>query len=323
MNKNNQIIFVIFLLFVSFMIITSCSGKDIPNNGKTLTIKIATLPVLDTLPIYVAEQEGLFKEHNIKVEFIPVSSAPKRDELIRSGQSDGMINEVVSTVFHNREQTQVKIVRYARTASHDSAIFRILSSGKSEITTINQLKGVAIGVSKGTVIEYLTDRLLQAEGFSPDEINLIAVPDIAQRMALLGSGELEAAMLPDPLASLVMGQGANLVLEDASHPEYSHSVYAFRAEFIQEHPEAIKGFLAAIEEAVTMINAGPEKYKTLLSEKELVPQPLSGKFSVPHFVQAGIPTQEQWDDVSEWILGEGLEVGNATYQNSVTDAFLP
>ena len=70
----------------------------------------------------------------------------------------------------------VQIVRYARTATSDSPVFFILAAGQSGITDVEQLKGVEIGVSKGTIIEYLTDRLLQAEGFNNDEINTIAVP---------------------------------------------------------------------------------------------------------------------------------------------------
>lgn len=303
--------------------ITACAGKQAGTLDEPQTIKIAVLPILDTLPMYVADEEGLFVKHNLEVVFIPAGSAPKRDELINAGQVDGMINEVVSTVFYNREETRVQIVRYARTATSDSPIFRILSSNQSEIRGVSDLKGIAIGVSKGTVIEYLTDRLLQAEGLSPDEIQVISVPDIGQRMALLGSGELEAAMLPDPLASLVMELGANLVIADSSHPDFSHSVYTFRKAFIDQNPEAMRGFLAAIEEAVENINADPARYSNLLVERELVPQPIAGKFSVPQFVTAGVPTQEQWDDVIAWIQAEGLDGGVAEYNTSVTDEYLP
>jgi len=314
-----QILIILMILVLS----AACARSTLENSNEPTTIKIAVLPILDTLPMYVAEQEGLFDNYDLKVEFVAAGSAPKRDELINSGQVDGMINEVVSTIFYNRESTQVQIVRYARAATSDSAIFRILASGKSNITSVEQLKGVEIGVSKGTVIEYLTDRLLQAEGFASEEIQVIAVPDIGQRMALLGSGELDAAMLPDPLASLVMQQGANLVLEDSSHPEFSHSVYSFRTGFIDQNPEALRGFLAAIEDAVGLINENPEKYAELLSTKELVPAPLAGKFSVPPFVTAGVPTQAQWDDVVEWLDEEGLDIGSATYENSVDTNFLP
>ena len=314
-------IFFILILSIILAGLVSCTGS--PGPAETTTIRIAALPVLDTLPIYVAEQEGLFDQHNVIVEVIPAGSAPKRDELISSGQADGMVNEVMSTIFYNRDETRVQVVRYARTATADSPVFFILAAGQSGIASVDQLKGVEIGGSQGTVIEYLTDRILQAEGFSDAEINTIAVPDIGQRMALLEAGELSAAMLPDPLASLVMQQGAVLVIDDSSHPEYSHSTVSFSKTLIDEHPEAVRGFLAAWEDAVELINADPEKYSDLMVERKLVPPPLVGNFSVPQFVTAGVPTPAQWDDAAAWVNEKGFEAGQASYENSITDDFLP
>jgi NitT/TauT family transport system substrate-binding protein len=318
--KQKHILFI-FLTFILLFVLAACSnysGVDGPT-----TIRIAALPVLDTLPMYVAEKEGLFEKHNVVLEFIPAGSAPKRDELISSGQADGMVNEVMSTIFYNREETRVQVVRYARTATSDTPVFFILASGQSGITSVEQLKDVEIGVSKGTIIEYLTDRILQAEGFNNDEINSIAVPDIGQRMALLGSGDLSAAMLPDPLASLVTQQRAVLVIDDSSHPEYSHSTVSFSKTFIDGNPEAVRNFLAAWEEAVELINANPDNYSDLMVERELVPPPLVGKFSVPKFVTAGVPTQAQWDDAVKWVGEKGFEVGQANYENSINVEFLP
>ena len=49
------------------------------------------------------------------------------------------------------------------------------------------------------------------------------------------------------------------MLDDRSTPELGYSTIAFRKAVIDEHPQAIGGFLAALEEAVTRINADPEK----------------------------------------------------------------
>jgi NitT/TauT family transport system substrate-binding protein len=308
------------LLFgAALLILTACASQT----ASLTTIRIAALPVLDTLPIYVALEDGLFEEQNLVVEVLPAGSAPKRDEMINAGQADGMVNETVSTIFYNRQETQVQIVRYARTATNDSPIFFILSPAESQIADVEQLKGVEIGASQGTVIEYLTDRLLQAEGFSSEEIKTIAVPDIGQRMALLSSGELNAAMLPDPLASLVMQQGAVIVIDDSTHPEYSHSTVAFRKAFIDENPEAVRGFLSAWEQAVVRINTDPLKYADLMVARELVPPPLVDKFPVPQFVAAGVPSLEQWNDAIDWVNEKGLDAGKASYENSITEEYLP
>ena len=314
------------LLTLASLLLGACAQAGQPTAEPTVglaTLRIAVLPIMDALPMFVAQQEGLFENHGLQVEFIPAASAAERDQLIVAGQADGMINEVVSTIFYNKDSVQVQIVRFARIATPDSAQFHIIASGQSGITTVEGLKGVEIGISQGTVIEYLTDRLLAAEGLAADEIKTIAVPKISDRMSLLGSGELQAAMLPDPLSFLAVQQGAVIVLDDSTHPEYAYSTISFRKAVIDAQPQAIRAFLAAIEEATLLINADPTRWSSLLSEQKLVPEPLMGNYQVPPFPPAGVPTQAQWDDVLAWMQDEGLITVNVSYSDSVNPSLLP
>ncbi len=259
------------ILLALIFIISACASPAEP-----ATLKIAVLPIVDTLPMYVAQQEGLFAKQGVTVQFVPVASAPERDQILAAGQADGTINETLAVMLFNKESTQMQVVRYALRPTDGHGHFFIIASGQSGITSVDGLKDVEIGVSQGTVIEYVTDRLLQAEGFSADEIKTVAVPKIPDRMALLASGELKAGVMPDPLASLVMGQGGVIVADDSTHPEYGFSVISFRKTVIDENPQAVKAFLAAIEEATALVNADPAKYKNVLSENNLVPPAIIG-----------------------------------------------
>lgn len=287
------------------------------------TLKIAVLPILDALPMYVAEQEGLFAANNVNVTFIAAASAAERDQIIVAGQADGLINELVSTVLYNKDQVQVQVVRFARVATSQNPQYYILASKQSGITTAEGLKGVEIGISQGTVIEYITERLLQAEGLTAADIKTIAVPKIPDRMALLSSGELPGATMPDPMSLLAMQQGAVLVLDDTRHPDYSYSTIAFRKEVIDQNPGAIRSFLLAIEEATVKINANPTHYASLLTEKQLVPESLVGEYQLPPYPVAGVPSETQWEDVVAWAKDKGLLTTDILYSDSVTARFLP
>lgn len=287
------------------------------------TLKIAVLPIIDTLPMYVAETEGLFAKHGVTIDFIPVASAPERDQLLAAGQADGTINETLSVMLFNKDAVQMQAVRYALRPTEGYGHFFILASAQSGITDAQGLKGIEIGVSQGTVIEYVTERLLQAEGLTADEIKTIAVPKIPDRMALLGSGELAAGVLPDPLASLAVSQGAVKVLDDSTHPEYGFSIYSFRKDVVDTNPEAVKAFLAAIEEATALINADSTKYTSLLSDKGLVPPPLLETFKVPPFPAGAIPSEEEWNDALGWAKEKGMLAVDVSYTDSVNGSLLP
>lgn len=307
-------IFMTLILFLS-----ACS---LLRPAQPVTVRVGVLPILDVLPIYVAEVQGYFPR-SIKVEIIPVASAAERDQLMAAGQLDAIVNDLVSVALYNKEKPQVLVVRMARTATPSFPQFYILASPKSGIKEAKDLRGVEIGISEATIIQYVTERLLQAEGLKPEEIKEVPVPRIPDRMTALASGDLKAATLPDPMALLAMQQGAKLILDDSRHPHYSFSVYSFRKAFVEEHPEAVKAFLLGIEKAVKDVNSDKAKWANLLVEKKLVPPALTGSYTIPDFPLASVPGKDQWEDVVKWMLEKGLIRSPLPYEESVKAEFLP
>jgi NitT/TauT family transport system substrate-binding protein len=129
--------------------------------------------------------------------------------------------------------------------------------------------------------------------------------------------------MPDPLASLVVGQGGVIVTDDSKHPEYGFSVISFRKPVIDQNPDAVKGFLAAVEEATKLVNADPAKFKNVLSEQKLVPPPLLEKYQTPMFPTAGVPTEEEWQDALNWLKDKGVLTTDVSYKDSVNASLLP
>jgi len=288
-----------------------------------VTLRFAALPIIDSVPLYVAEEEGLFAAAGVKVEFLEVGASPERDQLLAAGQADGAINEIQAVILFNREGVRLKALRYALRPGPGSPHFFILAAGSSGIKDAQGLAGVEIGVAQGTITEYVTERLLKAEGLTGAEIRTIPVMRISDRMALLASGRLKAGTMPDPLASLSRQQGARLILDDSRHPEYGYSVVSFRRAFIEAHPEALRSFFAALEKATLMVNADPGRYGRILSDRKIVPPALAGGFRMPRFPTAGVPTRAEFEDAGAWLKEKGLFTGEASWASSVDPSFLP
>ena len=95
------------------------------------TLRIAVLPILDTLPMYVAEAEGYFAEQGVMVEFVIAASAAERDQLLQAGQVDGFITDLVALALCNQDEARVIATRYAMVPTPGFAQFRVMASGPS------------------------------------------------------------------------------------------------------------------------------------------------------------------------------------------------
>ena len=312
----------VIILVLSAVLLSACGGAA-PAAQEDPTLKIAVLPILDALPMYVADAQGYFKEAGINVEFIPIASAADRDQLMQAGQADGMINDLISTVLYNKDTQKIAIVSFARTASPDDPQYSIVASKDSGITSPDQLKGVEIGISEGTVIAYTTDRLLEHAGLSKDDIKTTNVPKIPDRLQLLSEGKMQAANMPEPFATLAEQSGAVRVIDDRSLPEVGTSEISFSVATLKAKPETVKKFLAAIAKATADVNNNPDKWNTLLTDENLIAAPLIGKYVLPKFPAAAVPTEAQIKDVLAWMMEKGLIKQDVPYSQLVDASYLP
>jgi NitT/TauT family transport system substrate-binding protein len=308
-----------WMLAVTALLLAGCAPAK-PEDNK---LKIALIPVLDVLPVFVAEQNGYFAEQGIQVEGVPVKSAQERDVLIQTGQADGMLTDLISNALLNKDKTRVKAVYTSRRPYPDAPVFRILAGPDTAINVPADLKGIPIGISQNTVIEYLTDRMLEAEGLQKAEIAGLEVSAIPVRFEQLIKGNIQAATLPDPLAQGAIAAGARPVVDDSKYPQLSQSVLSFSTDVLASKPNTVRKFLVAWEKAVKELNAHPEKYQDLLIEQGRVPQSIQGSYRMPPFPERGVPAADEVADVIRWMRDKGLVSRDISYGEMVDPAYLP
>ena len=312
MMKRN-LLALLALVALSFLL-SGCKEEE-------TTLKIAVIPVLDTLPFYVAEQKGYFADEGVQIELLPVKSGQERDALIQAGEVDGMLTDLPGVGIFNRDEPQVKIVAMARKAYPTAPLFRLLAAPGSDIDSPADLAGVKVGISQNTVIEYITVRMLEGSGLSADQIAIEEISAIPIRFEQLMAGQIPAATLPDPLAQGAIAGGATLVVDDSQFTEYSHSVLVFSMDTLETQPDTVKKFLSAWDKAVAELNANPEAYSDLLIEKGRVPPSIQGSYTMPPFPQGEITSEAQWADVVDWMLGVGLIEHEIPYEKAVDTSF--
>lgn len=311
------------IVFALMLVLVACAVPVTPTpTPPPVPLRIGVLPITDVVPFYVAEQQGHFAKQGLKVELVPAASAAERDQMMAADQLDGQVSDLVATVLFNAKSPKLKIVRVSRAALPNAPQFWLLTPKDSAIKSLQDLKGKEIAVSQNTVIEYITQRMLEREGFALADIKTTNVPAVPTRLQLVQQNQVAAATLPDPFASLAILGGARVLIDDTKYPEYSLSVITFRTDVLTKRANDVKKFLAAYDQALADIRATPDKFRNVLIEKGRVPDQLKDKYQFPPFPAPSVPTQAQWDDVVKWALERKLITAPVSYESSVDTGFV-
>lgn len=302
------------LLFTALLLAFPAAAAD--------QLKIGLLLIEDSIPFWVAEQEGFYQEQGIDVELIPFLSALERDSALAAGAIDAAISDPVGAILFDKGTGRLKITSLGLGKTPAEGVFAILASPKSDITTAKQLKGVEIAVSNSTIIEYVTDKLLENQGFLPGEISKIEVKKMPIRMQMLLSNSVAAATLPEPLASIAAAKGAKVILKDSStHQSLSQTVIIFRTEFLTQKKATVQKFFKAYGDAVRSINADPEKFRPLFLEKGRIPPFIADSYPIPVYPEPAPFSINLYQPVIKWLAAKGL-VDEIPYKKMVSQDFI-
>ena len=311
------------------MLLTGCGGSDTTNENANAEqnvepITVGLMRIDDSFPFYVAEKEGLFEKHGVTVELQNFSSARDLSTALQGGELDALMTDPVVTALSLKGGTDVRIVAMALGAVPEEGRFLVISAPESGITSPEQLEGRNIAISNNTMMDYLVEQYENTLGLDKTAITTVNMPDLMLRTTTLLEGtEIDAAILPDPLAAYAVAEGANVVIDDTKLDEnFSQSVVTVTADAIQNNRAAVDAMLDAYNEAIELINANPDEYRTFALECANVPEALAETYPTPSFTAESIPDEAAIAQVNSWMVERGLLDKAYTYTEMVDTSFI-
>lgn len=269
---------------------------------KAETLRIGILPVLDSLPLQVAKKEGIFAKHGLDVDLALFTSALERDTAMKSGQLDGYFGDMIATLVLMDSGTSMRIVTVTFISTPGRPMFGVVT--KPGFEKPEQGKPLTIAISKTTIIEYLLDRIIQA-GLLPNlTFERIEIKNIPIRMQMLAAGEIDTALLPEPMASLAASKGGKILATDESL-NIPLTVLSISEKMLAK-PGLHKALVAAYGEAVTRIREHPEAYRELMGEACWIPDPMLPSFPIYDYPMPALPSEQDVADVESWMTAHGL-----------------
>ena len=171
--------------------LAGCSGgNDAASNNAPADagkVRIGTMPTEDSLPLWVAEADGLFVDQGVEVEITTFDSAPALSAAITAGQVDMAMTDVMRAVKLTESGTPVVLEWITLGETATEGRFGVMAPADAPYSTLEELaaaaaaadapEGFGVGVAANTVPEYVFDALCDeaglAEGAIPDRKSVV------------------------------------------------------------------------------------------------------------------------------------------------------
>lgn len=316
MQKRVLITILITFLFLLFI---GCTNSNDETLKEQEIIKIGIFPIGDMLPLLVGIEEGFFDDEGVTLELVPFQSAVEKESAFQAGNLDGIITDMIVAHLLKNTGIPVEIGSLTLGVESNEGPFGIVSSPKTGITSIQELEGKKVAMSYNTIIEYVLDGILIQEGLNEDFIEKVPVPNMSVRMEMLLEGQVDAAVLPEPLLTLAQMQGANLVIDDTQGQNLSQVVLLFNSDFVDNNKESLKKFYRGYIKAVKAINSNPENYHQIFVEETRVPEAIKDIYKIPEFPEPELPLEDDMLRVQDWLLSKGLIDDYIKYEDMIAD----
>jgi len=198
--------------------------------------------------------------------------------------------------------------------------FSLLASPHSFIRSLSDWptggSRVRTGLLENSIVYYLTERMLTAAGADPARIELVPIVQLPARVEMLLADKVDAACLPEPLATLAASRGAR-VLADADALGTTPGVLLFTKKALLEKRAQIGALYRSYNAAVDEVNARPDSYRQSIVTGCAFPPSVSGLIRIPRFRHAFLPPEKLVADVAGWMVGKGLAKDVPSYRDIV------
>lgn len=300
-------IFAFFALLAPLLLMPLVAAQT--GHSAQTTLLVGVLPAADAVVLHVAADEGLFAAQGLSVELVPFQSALETGSAMRAKELDGHFGDIINVLVQHTSGAPQAIVATTSRSTPRQRHFGLLVSPRSQVQTFADLKGKDIAASSTTIIDFLLDTMLKSQQVPEDFMIRQEIRQIPARLQVLMSGGVEAAVLPEPLVSLLESRGARTLLDDRQL-DLPLAVVALSATAIKAMPELPAKFRAALTEAAKRINANPEKYKSFMVDKKLLPADAAQSYPMLSFdleqTPAGLPSEADIALFAKWMRGKRM-----------------
>ena len=260
-------------------------------------LKIAVMPTLDCLPIFIAKDHQMF-DTAVDIRLKHFNAQMDCDTALIRGRVEGIVSDLVRT---ERIIKQGIPLRYVAATN---AYWLLISNRQLRMSNLKHLNDRMLAMTRYSVTDMLGDIAVDSAKLKPEQVFRIQVNDVNIRLKMLENNEMDALLMTEPQVTQAL-LGKHKVLLDTRQMDMQRGVLAFREKELNDknRMRQMDAFLKGYNEACDSINHyGVRHYSDVikknykLSEQALKQLPDSLKFE-----HAVAPRQKDVEKARQWL----------------------
>ena len=261
-------------------------------------LKIAVMPTLDCLPMYVAAYHHLFDTLNGGVRLKPFMAHIDCDTALERQRVEGSVTDLVRAACI--EKRGVKLRYVAATNSY----WQLITNHNSRIRQLKQLDDKMVAMTRFSVTDMLCDLIVDSVKLREEHVFRVQINDLNVRMQMLQNNEMDALFFSEPQATMAR-MAKNPVVLDTRKLDIQMGAIAFREKEMRrpERQKQLDLFVKAYNMACDSINKyGVKRYRDLIVKNCGVPSAVVDSLPKDIKYQHAIgPRQKDMDMAQKWL----------------------
>lgn len=328
---------VALLLSLCLLVLAAgCAGNDSKKDTpkEKTKVSLGMLRLTSSAPLFIAMDKGFFAEEGIEIEPqwfdaahpIAVSTASSKVDVGATGITASLYNMAA-----NGQKLGIVADKGREQKGYSSSALLVTTDNyNAGVKSLKDLKGKRIGITqKGSTFHYMLGRMLETQGMSLNDVEIVPLSKLSAVMAALESKQIDGCILNEPNITKVQKAGyGKLVVQVGDVIPYQTSAIFYSPDFMKNKDAAVR-FMRAYNKACNYYYEAAVEKKDAKKLEEVVNIVAKYVKAPAEDIKAGLPyidkdgkllvsdiaTQIKWYTDNKMISGtlDAKDVANTSF----------
>lgn len=260
-------ILAVFMAVCMMLALAGCGGSDAPSKATKEKVKVSLgmLRLTSSAPLFIAMDKGFFADEGIEIDAqwfdaahpIAVATASSKVNVGATGITASLYNMAA-----NGQKLGIVADKGREQQGYSSSALLVTADNfNNGVQSLKGLKGKRIGITqKGSTFHYMLGRMLETQGMSLNDVEIVPLNKVSAVMAALESKQIDGCILNEPNITKVQKAGyGKLVVQVGDVIPYQTSAIFYSPEFMQNKDAAARFMKAYVKACSYYYEAAIEK----------------------------------------------------------------